>query len=858
MLKQYQEIKSKHRDCILFFRLGDFYEMFADDARKASPILDVVLTSRDAGKSGRIPMCGIPYHAADSYISRLIKAGLKVAICEQVEDPALAKGLVKRDVIRVITSGIYIDDASFEARRLACVSFHDNRFGLAFTDTASGMISANEYPEADRLAEALAKISPYECVFPEQFKEKVDELFKNPLLRSRPLTFSPFEDWAFNVDICAKTLNEHFHTHSLSGFGLEDMPAAVAASGALLEYMRRMHHSPLLHIDRLSLYTDSEHVFISPAACAGLELDGLMTAIDRTLTSMGRRRLKDWIYHPLKSAADILHRQEAVTLLRGEEKTSEALALLLRGTADIEKSLSRISCGSGTARDLLALRTVLARRPDIAALLGELARRKDLFHLEDPARLRLLLERAVSPDIPLSHPEGRVINAGYNPELDGLRDIQENARQWLKDLQAREIKRSAINSLKVGFNQVFGYYIEISKANLEKVPQDYIRRQTLANAERFVTPELKDFEEKILTAEEKVLGLERRLIEELTRAILEDSAALHAYADGLSRLDALYSLCSLSREKGYIAPGVNEGKSLVIAEGRHPVVEQCLAGAFIPNDIRLDCEQNYLVVLTGPNMSGKSTYIRQTALLVIMTQMGSYIPASSASIGMVDKIFTRIGARDDISRNMSTFMVEMSETAGILNNLSERSLIIFDEVGRGTSTFDGLSLAWAIAEYCARNKVRTLFATHFHELTALAEEFPGVKNYNVAVKEWKDEVIFLHTIIPGGTDDSYGIYVAKLAGIPKEVVQRSQQILSRLETSGSLQEKIRKIKPADNQLSLFGREPAPAHPIKPGAENGLLKKIKQELEKLDTDKLTPLEALNRLQRLKEQVKNEQD
>ena len=846
MLKQYQEIKASHRDCILFFRLGDFYEMFADDARKASPILDVVLTSRDAGKSGRIPMCGIPYHAADSYIARLVKAGLKVAICEQVEDPALAKGLVKRDVIRVITSGTYIDDASFEARRLACVSFLDNRFGLAFTDTASGMISANEYPDGTLLAEALSAVAPYECVFPAGSQDKTNALFKDQLLRSRTIMFSPFEDWAFNSDICAKTLNEHFHTHSLGGFGLLDMPAAVSAAGALLEYMRRMHHAPLLHIDKLALYTDSEYAFISPAARAGLELDGLMTAIDRTLSSMGRRMLRDWLYHPLKSAAAVIARQEAITLLREEPKTSEGLAGLLRGTADIEKSLSRLSCGSGTPRDLSALRTVLCRQPEFAALLAGIEKNTGLFHLEDPSRCRLLLERSIDPQIPLSHPEGHVIRAGYDKELDSLREIRENARLWLKDLQAREIKRSSINSLKVGYNQVFGYYIEVSAANRDKVPQDYIRRQTLANAERFVTQELKEFEEKILTAEEKVLALEKRLIDEITRAVLADSAGLHAYAQGLARLDALRSLCDLSREKGYIVPRVNEGTALVIQDGRHPVVEQSLAGAFIPNDTRLDCDQNHLVVLTGPNMSGKSTYIRQTALLVIMAQMGSSIPAGSAEIGIVDKIFTRIGAHDDITRGMSTFMVEMSETAGILNNLSERSLVVFDEVGRGTSTFDGLSLAWAIAEYCARKKVRTLFATHFHELTALAEEFPGVKNYNVAVKEWQDEVVFLHRIVPGGSDDSYGIYVAKIAGIPKDVVSRSQQILTRLETSGSLQEKIR------------GHEPVPAHPIKPGTDNGLLNKIRQELAKLDTDTLTPLEALNRLQRLKEKVKNGQD
>jgi len=843
MLKQYQEIKQQYQNCILFFRLGDFYEMFMDDARNACGILDVVLTSREAGKAGRIPMCGIPYHAADTYISKLIKAGLKVAICEQVEDPALAKGIVRREVIRVITSGTYIDESSFESRYLIALSFKDKKFGIAFTDSSSGRIQANEYTQLDRLTEVIAKIPAYECVFPAAQEKETREIFKNPLLRLKNLTFSPFEDWCFNTDIAKKSLLEHFHTLNLRGFGIEDMDSTISACGALLEYLKQMHHKPMRHIDKLSLYADSDFVFISPAACAGLELEGLMQALDHTLTSLGKRRLKDWVYHPLKSPQKILRRQGAVTLLRENQRTREELGRLLHDIPDIEKSISRISCGTSTARDLLALRNTLLKQPDIAKVLSPLEKENNLFHIEDLPELRQLLTKAISPDIPLSHPEGKIINSGYNRELDSLRDIRENGKNWLKDLQQQEIKRTGINSLKIGFNQVFGYYIEISKANLERVVPEYIRKQTLANAERFITPELKEFEEKILTAEEKIIGIEKQLVEEIHKVILDNSSALHIFSLNLATLDCLYSLSILSLKSGYVAPQITEDKEINIKDGRHPVVEQSIGEPFIPNDIFLDCSLNHLIILTGPNMSGKSTYIRQTAILVIMAQMGSFIPASSASIGVVDKIFTRIGAHDEITKGQSTFMVEMSETAGILNNLSEKSLVVLDEIGRGTSTFDGLSLAWAISEYLAKTKARTLFATHFHELTALAEEFPGVKNYNVAVKEWADEVIFLHKIVAGGTDDSYGIYVAKLAGIPKEVVKRSQQILTKLEISGNLQEKIRNRIPPEDQLSLFSDN-----------NNAILGEIKKEIENTDLNSLSPLEAFNKLRKLKEKLK----
>jgi DNA mismatch repair protein MutS len=844
MLSQYQQVKNQHPDSILFFRLGDFYEMFYDDARKACGILDVVLTSRDAGKSGKAPMCGIPYHAADAYIAKLIKAGLKVAICEQVEDPALAKGIVKREVIRVITSGTYIDEASFEARALASLAFVDKKIGLAFIDTASGTLKTQEYSQPPEVIGILAKNFISECIFPLDQKTRIQEFFKHPVLKNRPTALSPFEDWAFNIDICRKTLCEHFQTLNLRGFGIEEMAAATAASGALLEYLKQVHKQPLRHIDKISLYVDNDYVFISPAAVLGLDLESLLKTIDHTRSSLGRRKLKDWLYHPLKTPAVILKRQEAVSLLRNEPLIQEDLGRVLAIMPDIEKSISRISCATSSARDLLALRNALIAIPGITRIISPLKDNNPFFDLPDIPDLREYLERSISPEIPLSHPEGKTVNRGFNQELDSLRDIRENGNGWLKNFQAGEIKRSGINSLKIGFTSVFGYYIEISKSNLDRVPAEYIRKQTLVNAERFITQELKDFEEKMLSADEKILKLESSIIAGIHKNILDNVGALHDFSWQIATLDCLYSLCSLSLLAGYISPGISESPEIDIKDGRHPVVEKSISEPFIPNDTFLDCSQNHLVILTGPNMAGKSTYIRQVAILVILAQMGSYIPAASASIGIVDKIFTRIGAHDEITKGQSTFMVEMSETAGILNNLSERSLVVLDEIGRGTSTFDGLSLAWAIAEYLAKHKVRALFATHFHELTALAEEFPGVKNSNVSVKEWNEEIIFLHKIVPGGTDDSYGIYVAKLAGIPREVVKRAQKILTRLEISDDLQAKIRNRIPEEEQISLFNKK-----------NNAILEKIKEEIAQLDVNSLTPLEALNKLQQLKKKVDN---
>ena len=845
MLAQYQQIKSRHQDCILFFRLGDFYEMFYDDARAASRVLELVLTARGSAKSGKVPMCGIPYHAADSYINRLIKAGFKVAICEQTQDPALAKGIVEREVIRVITSGTFIDDKTADARYLLCLNPNRHLIGVSFIDAVGGVISSAQYDDMTKAVDVISRLPVFECIFPISHNETIKSLFKRSLINTKGLTMSPCDDWLFNPEIARKSLLDHFATHNLRGFGIEDMPCAIGSAGALLEYLRQMNRQPLRHIDRITLHSEDDHVFISPAACYGLGLDELVNTLDNTLTSFGKRLFRHWVYHPLKDIAAIVKRQKAVVILKDSVAAAQELSSILRNIPDIEKSLSRISCGLAQAKDLLALRTALAGIPQLQAILKEAADQNELFVIEDIPELRRLLEQAVNEEIPLSNSEGKIIRQGYNREFDELRDIQENGRQWLKNLQADEIKRSGISSLKIGFNQVFGYYIEVTRPNLPLVPADYIRKQTLVNAERFITSALKEFEEKMLTAEDKVLSMETEIIKQLQKHILDNTVRLHAFISRLAGLDALYALSVIAAWPGYVAPVVNDTMTIDIKNGRHPVVEKSLSGQFVPNDVFLDCQDDHLLIITGPNMAGKSTYIRQTAILTIMAQMGSFVPAVSANIGICDKIFTRIGAHDEISKGQSTFMVEMSEAAGILNNLSGRSLVILDELGRGTSTYDGLSLAWAISEHLREKKIRTLFATHFHELTALADEHQGVKNYNVEVKEWKDEVIFLHKIIPGGTDDSYGIYVAKLAGIPRDVVARSRQILGRLQVSGNLQEKIRQKIPAQNQMTLF----AHADP--------LMLELKNDIQTLDINSLTPLDALKKLQEFKERIDNGQ-
>ncbi len=842
MLKQYHALKANHQHCILFFRLGDFYEMFYEDAKIASRVLDLVLTSRGKGASQQVPMCGVPHHAAQNYIARLIKEGYKVAICDQVEDPATAKGIVKRDVTRIITKGTYLDESDNDTRYILALGPHGKRMGMAFVDPTSGTIYTNQYSaDPKHMLELLSTLPVFECVYPEAYESSVLDLFEHPILKSRQIVLSPFDDWCFNPDMTRKSLCEHFGVHNLSGFGIDDIAPAVASCGALLEYLKQMNKQPVKHVDRITLYTNENYCYISPAAHRGLELDTLIRSVDYTQTAPGKRLFRNWYYHPLRLRDQIHERQNAVTLLRDKATTQEELRSLLQKIPDVEKNISRLSCGYIHAKDLLAIRNTLALLPDLKTVVDPLSENNPLFSMTDLPDLREFLCTVVNSEIPLSKPEGHIVMPGYHPELDELRGIQDNGRSWLKDYQEREIKRTGIPSLKIGFNKVFGYYLEVTKTHMKNVPTDYIRKQTLANAERYITPELKEYEEKILTAQDKIIKIENEIVKEIRQRILTESLGLHAFCHSVAVIDCILSLTTLSLAPNYVCPTITETSLLQIKSGRHPVVEKTTVENFIANDTLLDSEDNQLIILTGPNMAGKSTYIRQTAILVIMAQVGSYLPAESATIGLVDKIFTRIGAHDDISKGQSTFMVEMNETADILNNLTDRSLVILDEIGRGTSTYDGLSLAWALAEHLQTTKTRTLFATHFHELTALADKSTGVKNYNVAVKEWKDEIIFMHKIIEGSSDDSYGIYVAKLAGIPANVIVRARQILTQLELNKDLKQDLKTNFQSEDQLTLFSQSAVP---------DPQLTELRDALDQIDINALTPIEALNQLNALK--------
>lgn len=825
MIKQYHEIKSRHQDAILFFRLGDFYEMFFEDAAQASSILDLVLTSRGSDASGKIPMCGVPYHSSDNYIARLIKAGKKVAICEQIEDPALAQGIVKRDVIRIISAGTYLDE-SIDSRYLLSLCVGKN-FGVSFIDNSGGTVFLNEL-SLHQTIELLAKLPIFECIYPESQEDKIKDLFSHPLVKARTIALSPLGNWAFNAEMSQKSLCGHLSVHSLKGFGVADLPLGIASAGALLEYLKNMNKTSLRHIDKISLYTQDEHVFISPAAHYGLELESLLSVIDLTSTPMGRRNFRFWLYHPLKEISAIHLRQQAAKELAVSQRLEECL----KNFPDLQKALSRISCGCGSIKDILHIRQSLLRVPLIAETIS--GRSNSLLKIDDLLPLRELLTKTINPDVPLAKPEGKMIQPCIDRELDELKNILENGRQWLAEYQALEIKKTGISSLKVGFNSISGFYIEITKTHQKSVPSDYVRRQTLVNAERYITPSLKEYEEKFLSAQDRILTIERRILTQIEGEILAESMRIHDVCHQIATIDCLSTFGKLSAWDRYIFPEINDSALLEIKDGRHPVVEKTVTDNFIANDTLLDTEKNHLIILTGPNMAGKSTFIRQSAILVILAQMGAPIPAASAKIGIVDKIFTRIGAHDDIAKGQSTFMVEMTEAADILNNLTPRSLVILDEIGRGTSTSDGLSLAWALAEHMHFQKVRTLFATHFHELTALSNQFEGIKNYNVAVREWKDKIIFMHKIIPGGSDDSYGIYVAKLAGIPEPVIRRSREILSELEI-GSANPYTKK----DSQLNLFTPSPQPH-----------LEELHAALEGIDIDHLTPLEALKKLDELK--------
>ncbi len=824
LMGQYRRLKADlPPGTLLFFRLGDFYEMFYDDAVEAARLLDLTLTKRQA-----VPMCGVPYHAAESYLAKLIRAGRKVAISEQMEDPATTKGLVRRDVVRIVTPGTVLEDQVLDARRhnyLAGLCQDGATFGLAMLDLSTGEFWIEQFTSPAALGDALARGAPSECVVPEALRESADLATAFPGGGATLLTAR--EDWTFEPDFCADLLLRHFKVHSLDGFGCAGQGVALRAAGAVLHYVTDELRRNASHVRALHVKTSADflvmdegtlaHLDLVPTRSAATGAPTLLGVLDRTATPMGGRLLRDWLMRPLARREPIVARQEAIEALTRDRALIHDLRAQLEEIRDLERLIARLGAGGGNARELQALARSLAALPGLrerlagqpaAGLLAENAGAiTPLPELVD------LIGRALVDEPPLAIKEGGMIRRGHHPELDELLKLATEGRQWLADFQVREQERTGIKSLKVRHNNIFGYYIEITKSNLAATPADYIRKQTMVNAERFITPELKEYENKIVGAQDRATALEYELFLQLRDAATAQTAAIQRSAAAIAQLDVLAALAERALVLGYIRPKITDGDAIHIRDGRHPVVEQLAdAERFVPNDVNLDGTANQLIIITGPNMAGKSTYIRQVALLVVLAQMGAFIPAAEAEIGVVDRVFTRVGASDDLARGRSTFMVEMQETANILHNATPKSLIVLDEIGRGTSTFDGISIAWAVAEHLHNQvKAKTLFATHYHELTDLALTLGGVKNYHVLVRESGDRIAFLRRIVPGAADKSYGIHVARLAGLPDGVISRSKEILANLEEGefgDQGQPKLarpRKGKAGDsrNQLSFF-------------------------------------------------------
>ncbi len=865
MMRQYLDIKSKHPGSILLYRMGDFYEMFLDDAITAAKVLDIALTSRDRQAENRIPMCGVPYHAAEGYIARLIGAGYKVAVCDQVEDPAKAKGLVKREVTRVLTPGLIVDSqnlTSDQPNYLAAVRQPGNRksSGLAFLDISTGEFKVTELDTVESLVEELLRIGPKEILVPEGFEAEWTKTLKNRI----EVSFSEVEEVYFDRRRSMELLTSHFHVHSLEGFGIEGMDSAVQAAGAILAYARQNLFNSCEHIRRVIPYNRCEFMILDEATVRNLEIfycagfqgrkGSLADVVDHTRTAMGGRKLRQWLRYPLLDLDEITLRQSAVAELVAGSAMRSSLLELLEGMNDIERLNARNSTGVSSPRDLIGLKKSLRVLPALGGLIASaespllvrIASRWD--SLED---LAAHLEAALCDPPPATLANGGAINPDFDPELERYVRLSRDAKGWMADYEATQRAQTGISSLKVRFNRVFGYYIEISRANISSAPPHYHRKQTLVNAERFITEELKEFERQVLEADDKRLELEERLFGELRCAVARESARIQQMAEMISDLDCLGALAELAAGYDYSRPEVDSSDSIHIRDGRHPVIERFLAeGGFVPNDLDLDQESRQVLIITGPNMAGKSTILRQAALIVLLAQIGSFVPASEARIGIVDRIFTRVGASDDLARGRSTFMVEMHETANILHQASPRSLVILDEIGRGTSTFDGMSIAWAVAEFLHDfdgRGVKTLFATHYHELVELADSRPRVKNFNVAIRESDQEILFFHKLTPGSSSRSYGIQVARLAGLPVEVTQRANEILCRLE------EKSRgnggpaltaKAPPAKESA-----EPRMQLPLFTGAHDWLHGRLLE----LDPDNMTPLSALQTLHALRDEI-----
>jgi len=864
-MKQFHKFKQKHPDCILFFRMGDFYETFYEDAKTCSKVLGLTLTSRSKGKNP-IPLAGVPYHAVDGYLKKMLQAGYRVAVCEQVEDPKTAKGVVKRDVVRIVTPGTLTDDTLLTAKEdnfLCAVSLGTKHSAaISWVDISTGHFFVQELPE-EKLLDELLRLSPAECLLADRRGELFEAETKKLIRDITQLTHAIVTErpgWYFDPYQARQRLQKHFGTATLEGFGIgDDDDGLICPAGAVIEYLNETQKTTLGHIRNLKKISRQNFLQIDPASLRSLEIlrtirteskkGSLLDCLDETITGMGGRMFRNWLCMPLYELGAIELRQDAIEEIKDVDDKLAEVRKLLSNISDTERIAARISTFRASPRDLVALAATLRQIPLLRGILQQFS--ADLLvrlagQCDSMDELAELLESAIKPEPPSHLRDGGVIKAGFSEELDRLRSISRDGQSWLRNYQKGEIERTGIGNLKIGYNKVFGYYIEINHSSADKVPADYVRKQTIKNAERYITEKLKEYETQALSAEEKALELEQQLFDQLRRQSAQYVSRLQQLADTIAQCDCLAALAYLAKRRNYVRPKVTGGGELIIREGKHPVLAETLGPEFVPNDIELGAGAGDILVITGPNMSGKSTYIRQVALLVLMAQTGSFIPAKGAEIGLVDRIFTRVGASDELVRGQSTFMVEMTEMANIINNATDKSLVILDEVGRGTSTYDGLSLAWAITEHIANKiKCRTLFATHYHELTELAELFANLKNCNVAVREWMDEVVFLHKILPGGTDKSYGIHVAKLAGLPKTILERSKEILEELE-------------------STFQKEATGEHLSKhktkqPDKDSLFVQKHKSVLEKLattDVNNLTPIEAINLLEEIRKEINNQ--
>ena len=874
MMQQYMETKKDYPDCILFYRLGDFYEMFYEDALIASKVLEITLTGKSCGLEERAPMCGIPYHAVDSYLNKMVSEGYKVAICEQMEDPKQAKGIVKREVIRIVTPGTNLNMQALEEGKnnyIMSIAYFSDKIGVSFADVTTGEYRLTEIADTKKLMDEIAKLLPVEIICNDAFM--VSDMDMDTLKNRFGITVYHIDSWHFEETSCKKTLQEHFHISSLTGLGIEDFPAGIIAAGALLQYLYETQKISLSHMTHLDPYISSKYMLLDSSTRRNLELcetmrekqkrGTLLWILDKTKTAMGARMLRSFIEQPLVNLEDIVLRQKAIAALCEKPVDRDEIREYLGEIYDLERLLAKISYKSVNPRDMIAFRNSLKMLPFIRMILQGFD--QELLHtlyegidaLEDICGK---IEAAIVEEPPISTRDGGIIKEGYDPDIDKLRNAKTEGKTWLAEMEASERERTGIKNLRIKYNKVFGYYLEVTNSYKELVPEEYIRKQTLTNAERYTTPRLKELEDMILNAEDKLFTLEYDAFSALRDEINDNLDRVQKTAKAIACLDVLASLSFVAERNHYVCPEVNQKGVINIKGGRHPVVEKMIDNEmFIDNDTFLDNKKNCISIITGPNMAGKSTYMRQVALIVLMAQIGSFVPAKSAEIGIVDRIFTRVGASDDLASGQSTFMIEMNEVANILRNATADSLLILDEIGRGTSTFDGLSIAWAVIEHISNRKLlgaKTLFATHYHELTELEGRMSNVNNYCIAVKEKGDDIVFLRKIVRGGADKSYGIQVAKLAGVPDIVIDRAKEIVNQL-TDNDIIEKIQAI-PIDNKTD---KKAAVHHYEEVELEQMSLfdtvtdDDIIQELKELDVSNITPLDALNILYRLQNKLKN---